>query len=251
MSLLIFLSATSRVTVTLFLTAQVLQHFIPDCEFSMFYFKHTILSFHDENGFRHPTRQTTGFNVFRVRALYHTKALITNKCTKRVLSSIVTHSYMFRPCWVIFREKLFVTVTLGLHFTVAWECAFDCVLRCFWTRELSAVPAWLLHVSTLLGHLQGELFCYRYTKVALYSWVRTCTAVQAWTAGSSRLQKQRSTQSTAHSHSTIKCNLSVMMTKKFFLKMTQHGRNMQECVTIDDKTLFMHLLVISVFVWYS
>jgi hypothetical protein len=26
----------------------------------------------------------------------------------------------------------------------------------------------LLHVSTLLGHLQGELF-YRYTKVALYS----------------------------------------------------------------------------------
>jgi hypothetical protein len=27
----------------------------------------------------------------------------------------------------------------------------------------------LLHVSTLLGHLQGELFCYLYTKVALYS----------------------------------------------------------------------------------
>jgi hypothetical protein len=27
----------------------------------------------------------------------------------------------------------------------------------------------LLHVSTLLGHLQGELFCYRYTKIALYS----------------------------------------------------------------------------------
>jgi hypothetical protein len=26
----------------------------------------------------------------------------------------------------------------------------------------------LLHVSTLLGHLQGELFCYLYTKVALY-----------------------------------------------------------------------------------
>jgi hypothetical protein len=26
-----------------------------------------------------------------------------------------------------------------------------------------------LHVSTLLDHLQGELFCYRYTKVALYS----------------------------------------------------------------------------------
>jgi hypothetical protein len=31
-----------------------------------------------------------------------------------------------------------------------------------------------LHVSTVLGHLQGELFCYRYTKVALYNWVRMC-----------------------------------------------------------------------------
>jgi hypothetical protein len=40
------------------------------------------------------------FNVFHVRALYYTKTLFTNKCTKRVLSSIVTHSYMFRPCWV-------------------------------------------------------------------------------------------------------------------------------------------------------
>jgi hypothetical protein len=29
--------------------------------------------------------------------------------------------------------------------------------------------------------------------------------------------------------------------------MTQQGRNMQECVTIDE-TLFVHLLVISVFV---
>jgi hypothetical protein len=37
-------------------------------------------------------------NMFHIRALSHTKTLITNKCTKRVLSSIVTHSYMFRPC---------------------------------------------------------------------------------------------------------------------------------------------------------
>jgi hypothetical protein len=37
------------------------------------------------------------FNVFHVCALYYTKTLITSKCTKRVLSSIVTHSYMFRP----------------------------------------------------------------------------------------------------------------------------------------------------------
>jgi hypothetical protein len=38
--------------------------------------------------------------------------------------------------------------------------------------------------------------------------------LQAGTAESSRLQKQRSAQSTAHSHSIIKCNLSVMITKR-------------------------------------
>jgi hypothetical protein len=32
----------------------------------------------------------------------------------------------------------------------------------------------LLHVSTLLGHLQGEHFHYPYTRVALYSRVRMC-----------------------------------------------------------------------------
>jgi hypothetical protein len=84
-----------------------------------------------------------------------------------------------------------------------------------------------LHVSTLLGDLQGELFCYRYTKFALYSCVLWRElSVQEGTAESSRLQKQRSTQPTAHSHSTIKCNLSVTVTIKFSLKMTQQGRNM-------------------------
>jgi hypothetical protein len=39
-----------------------------------------------------------------------TKTLITNKRTKRVLSSIVTHSYMFRPCWVIFRENFLLSL---------------------------------------------------------------------------------------------------------------------------------------------
>jgi hypothetical protein len=62
------------------------------------------------------------FNVFHVRALYYTKTLITNKCTKSFIINCNT----------------------------------------------------LLHVSTLLGHLQGELFCYLYTKVALYSSVRMC-----------------------------------------------------------------------------
>jgi hypothetical protein len=55
--------------------------------------------------------------------------------------------------------------------------------------------------------------CTVYWRCAL-SAVPACTALQAGTAESSRLPKQRSTQSIAHSHSTIKCNLSVMITKK-------------------------------------
>jgi hypothetical protein len=47
----------------------------------------------------------------------------------------------------------------------------------------------LLHVSTLLGHLQGEFFV-------------TVT-----------LGLHLTTQSTAHSHSTVKCNPSVTVTK--------------------------------------
>jgi hypothetical protein len=88
----------------------------------------------------------------------------------------------------------------------------------------------LLHVSTLLGYLQ-ENFLLSFTKVALYSWVRTCwclrtvctggvnslrsrpAGLQAGTAEGSCLQKQRSIQSTARSHSIIKCNLSVTITK--------------------------------------
>jgi hypothetical protein len=89
----------------------------------------------------------------------------------------------------------------------------------------------LLHVSTLLDHLQEELFCYRYTKVVLYSWVRMCCwlcaalSLEAWTlcgpglhcrAGPDRREftpPVHSAQSIAHSHSTIKCNLSVTITK--------------------------------------
>jgi hypothetical protein len=89
------------------------------------------------------------FNVIHVRALYHTKTLITNKCKKRVSSSIVTHQ--------------------------SWKTSF------------------VISVCThLLGYQLGP-----------------GPAVHTGTAESSRLQKQRSTQSTAHSHSTIKCNLSV------------------------------------------
>jgi hypothetical protein len=90
----------------------------------------------------------------------------------------------------------------------------------------------LLHVSTLLGHLQGELFVIFTLRLhfivewdelltvycVLEAWTLCgpalhCPAVQAGTTENSRLQKQRSTQSTAHSHSTIKCNLSVTIIK--------------------------------------
>jgi hypothetical protein len=39
------------------------------------------------------------------------------------------------------QEELSFVVTLRLHFTIEWEYAVDCVLRCFWKRELSVVPA--------------------------------------------------------------------------------------------------------------
>jgi hypothetical protein len=48
---------------------------------------------------------------------------------------------MFRLCWVIFREKLSVVVTLSLHYTIERECAVDCALRRLWRRELFVVSA--------------------------------------------------------------------------------------------------------------
>jgi hypothetical protein len=95
-----------------------------------------------------------------------TKTLITNKCTKSFIINRNAHLHLSTLLGHL-QGELFVTVTLRLHFTVEWECAVDCVLCCFWRRELSAVPA--------------------------------C--------------RQYSTQSTAHSHSTVKCNLSVTVTK--------------------------------------
>jgi hypothetical protein len=37
-------------------------------------------------------------------------------------------------------ELSVVVVTLRLHFIVECECAVDCVLRCFWRRELKSSP---------------------------------------------------------------------------------------------------------------
>jgi hypothetical protein len=99
------------------------------------------------------------------------KTLITNKCTRSFFFNCNTlHvSTLLRHL----QGQLSVVVTLRLHFSVERECAVDCVLCCFWRRELSVVPA-----------CKREL-----------------------------LQKQHSTQSTAHSRSTEKCNLSVTTTE--------------------------------------
>jgi hypothetical protein len=135
-----------------------------------------------------PLQWQTFLAYFAYRILtYCTKTLITNKCTKRVLSSIVTHSYMFRLCWVIFKENFFVIVTLRLHFMVEWGRAVDCVLRCFWRRELFAVPA-----------------------------------VQAGTADSSCLQYTVNSTLSLNYKVQPECNDN----KNFSLKMTQQGRNM-------------------------
>jgi hypothetical protein len=94
--------------------------------------------------------------VFHVRALYYTKTLITNKCTKRVLSSIVTHSYMFRPCWVIFRENNCYRYTKVALYSWVRMCCWLCTVH--WRRELSAVRA----CSTVLYYIAAaSVHCLR------------------------------------------------------------------------------------------
>jgi hypothetical protein len=103
----------------------------------------------------------------------HKESFVINYNTLLHVSTLLGH----------LQEELSVFVTLRLHFIVEWQCAVDCVLRGFWRRELSAVP-------------------------------------QAGTAESPTSRDRReftppvhSTQSTAHCHSTIKCNLSVTITE--------------------------------------
>jgi hypothetical protein len=61
----------------------------------------------------------------------HKESFIINRNTLLHVSTLLGH----------LQGELSVTVTLGLHFTVELECAVDCVLRCFWRRELSVVYA--------------------------------------------------------------------------------------------------------------
>jgi hypothetical protein len=77
-----------------------------------------------------------------------------------------------------------------------------------------------------------------------------CTG-QAGTTESSRLQKQRSTQSTAHSLSNIKCNLSVTITKSSPWRWPSRVETCRSVLRLMIKTLFVNLLVISVFVHFT
>jgi hypothetical protein len=123
--------------------------------------------------------------VFHVHALYYTKTLITNKRTKRALSSIITHPYMFRPCWVIFRENFFVIVTLRLR-----------------------------------------------------SWVRMCCVLQAWTLRGPGL----------HSESAGRDRGEFAPPKTTQYKVNSRVETYRSVLQLMIKTLFVHLLVISVFV---
>jgi hypothetical protein len=61
----------------------------------------------------------------------HKESFIIDRNTLLHVSTLLGH----------LQGEPFVIVTLRLHFIVEWECAVDCVLRCFWRRELSVVPA--------------------------------------------------------------------------------------------------------------
>jgi hypothetical protein len=66
----------------------------------------------------------------------------------------------------------------------------------------------LLHVSTLLGHLQGELFVIVTLRLHF-----SVNCLRSGLQAGPQTVHASSTQSTTHSHSTIKCNLSVTVTK--------------------------------------
>jgi hypothetical protein len=110
------------------------------------------------------------------------KTLITNKCTESFIINCKTLLHVSTLLGHL-QGELLVIVTLRLQFIVEWECAVDCVPRYFLRRELSAVPA--------------------------------CRP------GSREFTPPVHSTVTAHSHSNIKCNLSVTITKKVSLKMTQ------------------------------
>jgi hypothetical protein len=132
---------------------------------------------------------------------------------KEFFSSIVTHSYMFRPCWVIFRKNFL----LSLH----WGC----------TLQLSENVLLTVYCAVFGG--VNSLW----SRLALH-----CSA------GPDRREftpSVHSTNSTAHSHSTVKCNLSVT-TESSLWRWPSRVETYRSVLQLKKK-LFVHLLVINVF----
>jgi hypothetical protein len=67
------------------------------------------------------------FNVFHVRALYYTKNIKHQRMHKGFFSSLVIHSYIFRPCWVILRENFLPWLHYGCTLQLScWLCTNKC-----------------------------------------------------------------------------------------------------------------------------
>jgi hypothetical protein len=107
-----------------------------------------------------------------------------------------------------------------------------------------------LHVSTLLGHLQGEISVvvtlrlpFTFERECAVDYVLRCFlrrelfVVSACTAH---------VQSTAHSRSTVKCNLSVTKTESSLWRWPSRVETCRSVLQLMKK-LFVHLLVINVF----
>jgi hypothetical protein len=108
--------------------------------------------------------------VFRVRALYYTKTLITNECTKSffICCNTLLHG---STLLVHLQGELSVVITLRLHYTVERECAVDCVLRCFWRREFSVVSACTLPDDDPAGSKHVGVCYNRWKKLFVHSLV--------------------------------------------------------------------------------
>jgi hypothetical protein len=93
----------------------------------------------------------------------------------------------------------------------------------------------LLHVSTLLDHLQGEIFVIVTLRLHF---------IVGWECAVDCVLR------TAHSHPTIKCNLSVTITKSSPWRWPSRVETCRSVLRLMTKLSLCILLVISVFVQY-
>jgi hypothetical protein len=111
----------------------------------------------------------------------------TNHQQMRKESIIINRNTLLHvlPLMGHLQGNFFVIVTLRLRFTIEWECAVDCALRCFWRCELSAV-CWVRMCCCLCTALFLEAWTLRSVEwecavdcVLHCFWRRECSAVPA------------------------------------------------------------------------